>query len=126
MEPNTAARFEALSKVEVAAMRISMARINDAVSRVLTSKFQLGLFDQPYASLARTSVVGSSARREDRRQVADGADPQSPGSRAIRHRSSRAYPAQVVAQTPTFCSTHRPDPVPLPECGPVLRPSGRG
>ncbi|MBG0569142.1 glycoside hydrolase family 3 N-terminal domain-containing protein [Actinoplanes aureus] len=63
MEPNTAPQFEALLKAEVTAGRISMARIDDAVSRILTSKFEVGLFDQPYASTARTNVVGSAQHR---------------------------------------------------------------
>ena len=32
---------------DVASHAISMARINQAVSRILTLKFQLGLFDHP-------------------------------------------------------------------------------
>ncbi|GGN38567.1 beta-glucosidase [Actinoplanes campanulatus] len=63
MEPNTAQQFENLLKAEVTAGRVSTARINDAVSRILTSKFQLGLFDKPIASTDRIDVVGSSQHR---------------------------------------------------------------
>jgi beta-glucosidase len=42
---------------------IRMSRINEAVSRVLTLKFRLGLFDHPYvdASKANAAVTGSKA-----------------------------------------------------------------
>ncbi|MFI1996830.1 glycoside hydrolase family 3 N-terminal domain-containing protein [Actinoplanes sp. NPDC020271] len=63
MEPNTAARFETVLKGEVNAGRVSMTRINDAVSRILTSKFQLGLFDKPFATTDRVDQVGSSQHR---------------------------------------------------------------
>ncbi len=41
----------------IAEQKISMAQIDDAVSRVLRVKFRLGLFDQPY-----TTVVNESTR----------------------------------------------------------------
>ncbi|WIN00091.1 glycoside hydrolase family 3 protein [Actinoplanes oblitus] len=63
MEPNTAERFETLLKAEVNAGRVSMTRINDAVSRILTSKFKLGLFDKPFATTDRVDQVGSTAHR---------------------------------------------------------------
>lgn len=63
MEPNTAPQFETLLKAEVNAGRVRIARINDAVSRILTSKFQLGLFDQPFASADRVDQVGSAQHR---------------------------------------------------------------
>ncbi|MFC3987241.1 glycoside hydrolase family 3 N-terminal domain-containing protein [Actinoplanes siamensis] len=63
MEPNTAERFETLLKAEVTAGRVSLTRINDAVSRILTSKFQLGLFDKPFATTDHIDRVGSTAHR---------------------------------------------------------------
>ncbi|MEU8659049.1 glycoside hydrolase family 3 N-terminal domain-containing protein [Actinoplanes philippinensis] len=63
MEPNTAPQLENLLKAEVTAGRVSTVRINDAVSRILTSKFQLGLFDKPFASADRIDVVGSTQHR---------------------------------------------------------------
>ncbi|WP_436528496.1 glycoside hydrolase family 3 protein [Actinoplanes sp. HUAS TT8] len=63
MEPNTAQRFETLLKTEVTAGRVSQSRINDAVARILTSKFELGLFDKPFASTDRVDVVGSTEHR---------------------------------------------------------------
>jgi beta-glucosidase len=62
-EPNTAAQFEQLLLAEVTAGRIAMARINDAVVRILLKKFQLGLFERPYAPTDRVGPVGSPQHR---------------------------------------------------------------
>jgi beta-glucosidase len=70
MEPNTAARFEELLTAEVTAGRVSQARIDDAVRRILRTKFRLGLFEHPYASAGRTGDVGSPAHRAIARQAA--------------------------------------------------------
>ncbi|AGL17746.1 glycoside hydrolase family 3 domain-containing protein [Actinoplanes sp. N902-109] len=70
MEPNTAPQFEQLLKAEVTAGRVSMARIDDAVRRILRTKFELGLFEHPYASAARTGIVGSAAHRALAREAA--------------------------------------------------------
>lgn len=44
--------------------KVSIDRINDAVKRVLMVKFELGLFEKPYADRSLTSTVGSIAHRE--------------------------------------------------------------
>jgi beta-glucosidase len=54
---------------EINAGNIPMARINDAVTRILTAKFALGLFSQPYANRTYTSNVGSAAHRAIARQA---------------------------------------------------------
>jgi beta-glucosidase len=69
MEPNTAKQFEDLLTAEVNAGRVGMARINDAVRRILRMKFQLGLFERPYASTAHIDRVGSAAHRALARQA---------------------------------------------------------
>lgn len=43
--------------------KISIERIDDAVRRILTVKFELGLFDQPYPEQARADVIGSAEHR---------------------------------------------------------------
>ncbi|WP_230858474.1 glycoside hydrolase family 3 protein [Actinoplanes aureus] len=63
MEPKTAPRFQDLLTAEVDAGRVSMERIDDAVRRILRVKFQIGLFEKPYASLDRLGEVGSAAHR---------------------------------------------------------------
>src|SRR4051794_10570945 len=70
MEPNTARQFEDLLTAEVAAGRVGMARIDDAVRRILRIKFELGLFEHPYASTADVGQVGSAAHRAVARQAA--------------------------------------------------------
>ena len=69
MEPNTAPRFEQLLTAEVAAGRVSMSRIDDAVRRILRTKFRIGLFEHPYASPDATAQVGSAAHRAVAREA---------------------------------------------------------
>jgi beta-glucosidase len=47
MEPFNADQFQAAILQDVQTGKISQGRINEAVKRILTLKFQLGLFDQP-------------------------------------------------------------------------------
>ncbi|MGJ7906455.1 glycoside hydrolase family 3 protein [Actinopolyspora sp. H202] len=54
---------------EVDSGRISMRRINDATRRVLTKKFELRLFEHPYAQRDLLSTVGSTEHRELARQA---------------------------------------------------------
>jgi len=69
MEPNTAPRFEQVLKAEVTAGRVSVARIDDAVRRILRTKFRIGLFEHPYASAGRVGEVGSAAHRRIAREA---------------------------------------------------------
>jgi beta-glucosidase len=69
MEPNSAKQFEDLLLAEVAADRVSRARIDDAVRRILRVKFQLGLFEHPYASTDNLDQVGSAGHRALARQA---------------------------------------------------------
>ncbi|MFF4402614.1 glycoside hydrolase family 3 N-terminal domain-containing protein [Streptomyces sp. NPDC001480] len=55
---------------EVKAGRISEKRIDDAVSRILTQKFRLGLFEHPYADTTGAAKIGSPAHRAVARQAA--------------------------------------------------------
>ncbi|GEC06926.1 hypothetical protein SSP24_45810 [Streptomyces spinoverrucosus] len=55
---------------EVRAGRISERRIDDAVSRILTQKFRLGLFEQPYADTSGASRIGSAGHRAVAREAA--------------------------------------------------------
>lgn len=43
---------------------ISMSRIDDAVRRILTKKFEYGLFEHPFADRSLTASVGSAAHRD--------------------------------------------------------------
>jgi beta-glucosidase len=49
---------------------VSMGRINDAVSRILTQKFRLGLFEHPYADRTNLPTIGDAAHRQVARQAA--------------------------------------------------------
>jgi beta-glucosidase len=56
-------------KKNVGAGRISMSRIDDAVRRVLTIKFRLGLFERPYGDPSQFDEIGSSEHRAVARQA---------------------------------------------------------
>jgi beta-glucosidase len=71
MEPYSAKQFEDLLLAEVNAGNVSQSRVDDAVKRILRKKFELGLFESPYASTDRLGDVGSAEHRAlGRRAVA--------------------------------------------------------
>lgn len=61
--------FISVMKEAVANGDITEERINDAVRRILTAKFALGLFDHPYADRTLLSLVGSDDHRQLARQA---------------------------------------------------------
>ncbi|WP_442475966.1 glycoside hydrolase family 3 protein [Spirilliplanes yamanashiensis] len=63
MVPSEWRRFIAVLCAEVEAGRVPMARVDDAVRRILTAKFRLGLFESPLADRSWTPSVGSPAHR---------------------------------------------------------------
>ena len=69
MEPKTADQFVATLTAEVEAGRVSQARIDDAVGRILTKKFQLGLFEHPFADRTHIDEIGSPEHRAVARQA---------------------------------------------------------
>ncbi len=52
----------------VADGKVSQARIDDAVSRILRIKFQMGLFENPWTDPALTAQIGSSEHRRVARE----------------------------------------------------------
>ena len=70
MQPQNFEQFEATLTSLVNSGQISMARINDAVSRILTKKFQLGLFEHPYTDRRYINQVGSPAHHALARRAA--------------------------------------------------------
>src|SRR4051794_31466028 len=72
MEPNNYQDFETRLIRLVKAGDVPMSRIDDAVSRILTKKFELGLFEHPFTNRADLDKVGSPAHRAvARRAVAE-------------------------------------------------------
>jgi beta-glucosidase len=69
MVPSDYKTFISTLRTEVAAGRIPMARIDDAVTRILDAKFALGLFTQPLTDRSYTSQVGSAGHRAVARQA---------------------------------------------------------
>ncbi|MEU1709009.1 glycoside hydrolase family 3 N-terminal domain-containing protein [Streptomyces sp. NPDC005706] len=70
MVPYTYKGFTGTLVDEVRAGRIGERRIDDAVSRILTQKFRLGLFEHPYADTRGAAAIGSPAHRAVAREAA--------------------------------------------------------
>ena len=62
-EPHNYAEFIADLKNLAAEKKISEARIDDAVRRILTVKFQMGVFENPWTDPALTAKIGSPEHR---------------------------------------------------------------
>ncbi|HEY5978957.1 MAG TPA: glycoside hydrolase family 3 C-terminal domain-containing protein, partial [Microlunatus sp.] len=72
MQPSNFELFETTLTALVDDGTVPMSRINDAVSRILTKKFQLGLFEHPMTDRTHLSEVGNAAHRAvARRAVAE-------------------------------------------------------
>ncbi|NKQ29234.1 glycoside hydrolase family 3 protein, partial [Streptomyces galbus] len=69
MVPHDYKKFLSLLRGEVSAGRVSQARVDDANRRILTKKFQLGLFEKPLTDRSYTATVGSAAHRSLARQA---------------------------------------------------------
>jgi beta-glucosidase len=69
MVPNDYQLFIADLKSDVASGAVPMSRIDDAVRRILTKKFQLGLFEHPLSDGSYAGTVGSQAHRDLARQA---------------------------------------------------------
>ncbi|SCG64782.1 carbohydrate binding domain-containing protein [Micromonospora coxensis] len=70
MVPNEYQRFEETLLAEIEAGTVPMSRIDDAVGRILTQKFHLGLFEQPFTDRTHLADVGSPAHRAVAREAA--------------------------------------------------------
>lgn len=64
MVPNNYKEFIQFLKELVNENKVSIDRINDAVRRILTVKFELGLFEKPFTDRSLTSTVGSNQHRD--------------------------------------------------------------
>ncbi|HLL67334.1 MAG TPA: glycoside hydrolase family 3 N-terminal domain-containing protein [Micromonosporaceae bacterium] len=69
MVPNNYKLFISHLRSGVQSGAIPMSRIDDAVRRILTKKFELGLFEQPYTDRSYTATVGNRAHRDLARQA---------------------------------------------------------
>src|SRR3954464_5744787 len=63
MQPQNFEQFESTLAAEVNAGRVSTSRIDDAVRRILTKKFELGLFEHPRPARRYIGQVGSPQHR---------------------------------------------------------------
>ncbi|MEW5356526.1 glycoside hydrolase family 3 N-terminal domain-containing protein [Streptomyces sp. 16-176A] len=70
MVPYSYTQFTSTLIDEVKAGRISEKRIDDAVSRILTQKFELGLFEHPYTDTRGAARIGSAGHRAVAREAA--------------------------------------------------------
>ena len=72
MEPFDYETFEQTLIGEVEAKEVPISRIDDAVSRILAKKFELGLFEHPFTDRSGIDEIGSPAHRAvARRAVAE-------------------------------------------------------
>lgn len=69
MVPDTWREFMRDLKTLVEQDKIPISRIDDAVRRILTAKFKLGLFEQPMANRADLALIGSAEHRALARQA---------------------------------------------------------
>ncbi|HEY5881394.1 MAG TPA: glycoside hydrolase family 3 protein, partial [Nakamurella sp.] len=69
MEPTRSREFAGTLFNLVNAKEVSLARIDDAVTRILTKKFELGLFEHPYADRTHIDEIGSAEHRAVARQA---------------------------------------------------------
>ena len=69
MQPQNFAQFESALTAEVNAGRVPMSRIDDAVRRILSKKFELGLFEHPYTNRRYIDQVGSRQHRAVAREA---------------------------------------------------------
>lgn len=69
MVPDAWQNFISMLRSEVNAGRVTMARIDDANRRILTKKFELGLFERPLTDRSFTGTVGNAAHRTLARQA---------------------------------------------------------
>jgi beta-glucosidase len=63
MVPDNYKLFIDTLRNEVNLGNVPLSRIDDAVSRILTKKFELGLFEKPYTDRTFTASIGSAAHR---------------------------------------------------------------
>ena len=70
MQPQNFEKFEATLTDLVNSGQVPMARIDDAVSRILTKKFELGLFEHPFTDRRYINQVGSPAHHALARRAA--------------------------------------------------------
>ncbi len=70
MEPNAYQSFITTLIDEVNAGRVPMSRIDDAVSRILAKKFELGLFEKPFTDRRNQDKIGSRAHHRVAREAA--------------------------------------------------------
>jgi beta-glucosidase len=71
MEPESYKEFEETLLKEVEAGEIPESRIDDAVSRILKAKFELGLFEHPFTDRSGIPEIGDQAHREVARRAVE-------------------------------------------------------
>jgi beta-glucosidase len=69
MVPNDYKTFISLTRAAVQSGQIPMSRVDDANRRILTKKFELGLFEHPLSDRSLAGTVGSAAHRDLAREA---------------------------------------------------------
>ena len=86
---------------------VPMSRIDDAVSRILTAKFELGLFEHPFTDRRNIDTIGSKAHRKVARRAVAESQVLLQEQAAARCRSAPARSSRCTspAATPTTSAT---------------------
>ena len=91
---------ELISLVE--AGEVPMSRIDDAVSRILAAKFELGLFEKPFTDRRHIDTIGSKAHRKvARRAVAE--------SQVLLKNKQRTLPLSAGRKQPVYVAGSNAD-----------------
>jgi beta-glucosidase len=69
MEPGRYQQFVTTLTAAVESGAVPMSRIDDAVSRILAAKFELGLFEKPLTDRTNIRTIGSAAHRKVAREA---------------------------------------------------------
>ncbi len=69
MEPSQFERFHTRLVAAVQDGQVTEERIDDAVSRILAAKFELGLFEEPFADRSHADEIGSAEHRSIARKA---------------------------------------------------------
>lgn len=72
MEPSQFERFHTRLVAAVRDGAVSEERVDDAVSRILAAKFELGLFEEPFADRSHADEIGSAHHRAIARKAVAG------------------------------------------------------
>ena len=103
--PRTGRRSRRRSPPRSTPARVAESRIDDAVSRILTKKFELGLFEQPVHPARNLDEIGSRAHRAVARRAVAKSQVLLKNKQRVLPLSRRSEASTSPARTPTASAT---------------------